>query len=159
MSFKDRRRKTLQQGGTFGRYLPTSNGTGHLVYINKGTLFAVPLDPDKLEVRGTPTPLLPEVAYNAATGFSQLDFSRTGTLVYQSGGAAGLFTVQWMDAAGKTQPLLSKTGFVGHPSLSPDGQRLALTITERSTDVWVYDWHRDTMTRLTFGGGSNDFPV
>lgn len=40
MSLADRRRRTLQRGGTFGRYLPGSNGTGHLVYIDKGTLFA-----------------------------------------------------------------------------------------------------------------------
>jgi hypothetical protein len=38
----DHHRKTLQRGGTFGRYLPASNGNGYLVYINKGTLFAVP---------------------------------------------------------------------------------------------------------------------
>jgi eukaryotic-like serine/threonine-protein kinase len=33
------------------------------------------------------------------------------------------------------------------PSLSPDGTRLAIA----SSDVWVYEWQRDTMTRLTFG--------
>src|SRR5207237_10639524 len=57
ISFKDHRRKALLRGGTYGRYLPTSNGpssrgAGHLVYINKGTLFAVPFDPDHLSVRG-----------------------------------------------------------------------------------------------------------
>ena len=40
MSLTDRRRKTLQRGGTFGRYLPS----GHLAYVNRGTLFAVPFD-------------------------------------------------------------------------------------------------------------------
>jgi WD40-like Beta Propeller Repeat len=45
MSLRDRRRKTLQRGGTWGRYLRN----GHLVYINNGTLFAVPFDPDRLE--------------------------------------------------------------------------------------------------------------
>ena len=48
---EDHHPKTLVRGGTFGRYLPSSNGTGRLVYINNGTLFAVPFDPDKLEVR------------------------------------------------------------------------------------------------------------
>ena len=43
----------------------------------------------------------------------------------------------------------------GRPSLSPDGQRLALEVTEGSgTDIWVYDWQRDTMTRLTFSGSN-----
>jgi Tol biopolymer transport system component len=34
-----------------------------------------------------------------------------------------------------------------------------LTVAEGSNqDIWVYEWQRDTMTRLTFGGG-NDFPI
>lgn len=56
MTLADHRRKTLQRRGAFGRYLRASQGTGHLVYINKGTLFAMPLDPDTLGVRGTPSP-------------------------------------------------------------------------------------------------------
>ena len=36
MSLADHRRKTLVRGGTFGRYLPS----GHLVYVNTGTLFS-----------------------------------------------------------------------------------------------------------------------
>ena len=47
--------------------------------------------------------------------------------------------------------------------LSPDGKRLAMTVTEGGNqDVWVYDPQRDAMTRLTFGAGSyaaSDFGV
>ena len=153
VSLVDRRRKTLQRGGTFGRYLPGSNGMGHLVYVNKGTLFAVPFDPDKLEVRGTPSPVLEEVAYSSANGSAQFDFSQNGTLVYRSGGAGGdsLYTVQWLDSGGKTQPLLAKPGIYGRPSVSPDGQRVALDVTDAAgQNIWGYDWKRDAMTRLTF---------
>ena len=154
MSLADHHRKTLVRGGTFGRYLPS----GHLVYVNRGTLFAVPFDPDRLEVRGTPAPVLDQVGYNTAQGSAQFDFSQTGTLIYRSGGAGGgLFTVAWLDGAGKTQPLLAKPGNYLRPSMSPDGQRLALEVSEGSgTDIWVYDWQRDTMTRLTFTGNAND---
>jgi len=34
--------------------------------------------------------------------------------------------VQWLDGAGKIQPLLAKPGRYQEPSLSPDGSRLAL---------------------------------
>jgi eukaryotic-like serine/threonine-protein kinase len=131
-----------------------------LVYINQGTLFAVPFDPEKLEVRGTPSPVLEQVAYSALLGSAQFDFSQNGTLVYRSGGAGGgLFTVTWLDSAGKIQPLLAKPGAYGRPRLSPDGQRLALEVTEGSaSDIWVYDWQRDTMTRLTFNV-TDDSPV
>jgi serine/threonine-protein kinase len=152
MSLSDHRRKTLIRGGTFGRYVPS----GHLVYINGGTLFAVPFDLARLEARGTPVPVLEEVAYSSALGFAQLDFSRAGTLIYRSGGAeGGRVTVQWMDSTGKTQPLLAKPGFYLRPRLSPDGSRLAMDITEGpNQDIWVYDWQRSGMTRLTFDGSN-----
>jgi Tol biopolymer transport system component len=152
MSLADHRRKTLQRGGTYGRYLPS----GHLVFINRGTLFAVPFDLATLEVHGTPAPVLSEVAYSTTSGAALLDFSRTGTLVYRTGEGTGQLIVKWLDAAGKMQPLLGKAGPYLQLRLSPDGQRLALNTPE---DVWVYEWQRDTMTRLTFGGGTNDVPV
>jgi len=153
MSLADHRRKTLVQGGTFGRYLLS----GHLVYVNRGTLFAVPFDVDRLEVHGTPAPVLDQVGYTVGVGSAQLDFSQAGTLVYRRGGAgSGLLTVAWLDSSGRMQPLLAKPGPYGRPSMSPDGQRLALEVSEESgTDIWVYDWQRDTMTRLTFTGKSS----
>jgi serine/threonine protein kinase/Tol biopolymer transport system component len=156
MSLADRRTKTLVRGGTFGRYLPS----GHLIYVNRGTLFAAPFDVDRLEVHGTPAPVLDQIGYNAVQGSAQLDFSQTGTLIYRSGDTGGgLITVAWLDGAGKAQPLLAKPGAYGRFSLSPDGQRLALEVSDASgTDIWVYDWQRDTMTRLTFSG-NNQFPV
>jgi serine/threonine-protein kinase len=150
MSLTDHRRKTLVRGGAYGRYLPS----GHLVYVNRGTLFAVPFDVERLEVHGTPAPVLDQVGYNAADGSAQLDFSQSGTLIYRSGGAGGtLLTVAWLDGAGKAQPLLAKPGVYALPSMSPDGQRLALGVRDGSdTDIWLYDWQRDSMTRLTFTG-------
>jgi DNA-binding winged helix-turn-helix (wHTH) protein/Tol biopolymer transport system component len=148
VSLKHGRRKTLVRGGTWGRYLPS----GHLVYISQGTLFAVPFDADRLEVHGSPTPVLENVAYRADKGSAQIDFSRTGTLVYQSSKAGvGLVTIQWLDESGNSRPLLPVPGNYLSPTLSPDGTRLALT---SAGDIWVYELGRGKMmTRLTFGGG------
>jgi Tol biopolymer transport system component/tRNA A-37 threonylcarbamoyl transferase component Bud32 len=148
ISLADHSRKTLVRGGTFGRYLPS----GHLVYVNGGTLFAVPFDVDRLEVHGTPAPVLDRVDYNSAQGSAQLDFSRNGTLIYRSGGAGGgLLTVAWLDGAGKSRSLITKPGHYGRPSVSPDGQRLVIEVTEGSgEDIWLDDWQRDTLTRVTF---------
>jgi serine/threonine protein kinase len=142
ISLPDHSRKTLVRGGMFGRYLRS----GHLVYVSRGTLFAVPFDLERLEVRGAPVPVLEGVGSSETYGSAQLAFSQTGTVVYGSVGEGGLRTVQWLDATGKTQPLLAKSGSYLRPSLSPDGTRLAIA----SSDIWVYDWQRDTMTRLTF---------
>src|ERR1700736_1093957 len=96
-----------QRGGYSGRYLPS----GHLVYIHQGTLFAVGFDLDRLEVRGTPAPLLEDVAGNTDDGGGQYDAARDGTLVYLSGKSLNAnWLVAWMDGTGKTQPLLAVPG-------------------------------------------------
>jgi len=157
MTLADHHWKTVARGATSPRYLAASNGAGYLVYTNKSTLFAVPFDLEKLETRGTAVPILDDVAYGA-NGLGQLDFSRTGTLVYRkSGEDTGLLTIAWIEGAGKTEPLLAKPGVYGRPILSPDGQRLALEVTKGpGKDIWAYDWQRDTMTRLTFSGDVNN---
>lgn len=103
------------------------------------------------EVHGTPVPVLDDVAYSAAYGSAQIDFSMTGTLVYRSNKVGGgLVTVRWLDGSGNEQPLLPIPGNYLSPTLSPEGDRLALT---SAGDIWVYELRRGSMTRLTFGGG------
>ena len=135
------------------------------MYVNKGTLFAAAFDPAALEVQGTPMPVLDHVAYSATFGGAQFSFSGgpsdLGTMLYRSGRAAGdeMRTVHWLDSAGKTQPLLAKPGPYRAPHLSPDGQRLAFSMTNGSSqDIWIYEWRRDTMTRLTFGTVGSGLP-
>ena len=154
VSLVDRRRKTLVKGGTFPRYLPS----GHLVYIKKGTLFAIPFDLDRLETRGTAIPVL-EAVSRTGVGAAQFDFSRSGTMVYRTGGGGetGMMTVQWLDGTtGKKEPMWAKPGIYTAPHLSPDGKRLALGVNEGGReDVWVYDRQRAAMERLTLSGGRN----
>ena len=147
ISLVDGTRTTLVRGGTFGRYL----ASGHLVYVNGGTLFAVPFDPGTLTVGGIAVPVLEEVAYSTADGSAQFDFSQTGMFTYRTAGRAELFTVQWLDDKGTTQPLLEKPATYTRPRVSPDGQRLAIGL---DGDTWVYQWAEDTLTRVTFEGGS-----
>ncbi len=154
VSLKDHRRKTvLGYAGMYPRYLPG----GHLVYVTKGTLFAIPFDLERLEVRGAAT-LLEEVSSNPNLGSVQLDFSRSGTLVLRSGGTEGLRTMQWLDGAGRTEPLGIEPAYYLYPHFSPDGGRLAYAVSQgSSSDVWIYDWRRGSKTRLTHGW--NSYPV
>jgi len=163
LTLADHRRKIVARGGASPRYLATSGGVGHLVYVNKATLFAIPFDLDKLETRGTAVPVLEDVAYLSQLGTGQFAFSRTGTMVYRrsNGGASAIMaTLHWVDPTGKKEALLAKPGIYANPSLSPDGKRVALMIGEgASSDVWIYDPQRDAMTRLTFGGGEYLYPI
>jgi serine/threonine-protein kinase len=160
MSFENGMTKTLVAGAYFGRYLPENGTHGYLVYLHQGVLFGAAFDPDRLEVQGTPVPLLEDVAADPTQGGGQFDFSAApsghGTLVYLAGkGAAQTWPVVWLDSSGKMQPLIATSSTYTLPSFSPDGRRLALDMSSgNGTDIYVYELERETMTRLTFGGHS-----
>jgi serine/threonine-protein kinase len=143
----------LVQGGVTPRYA----ASGHLLYTNQATMFAIPFDIDKLETRGTAVSVLDDVAYDTVANGAQFDVSRSGTLVYRrsSGVASAMMRVQWLDAAGKQESLLGNPRtYAGTPHVSPDGRRVAITIRDGANqDVWVFDPQREAMTRLTHGGG------
>ena len=75
MSLKTGEIKILVRGGYFGRYLPTGDATGHLVYVHEGVLFAVPFDPARLELRGAAVPMLEDLAADPSSGAGQFSFS------------------------------------------------------------------------------------
>jgi Tol biopolymer transport system component len=150
-------RKILQRGGSYARYLPS----GHMVYMQEDTLFAVPFDLNRLEVTGQAAPILEGVANYTNSLGAQFSFSDTGNLVYVAGhSAAQVVSIYWMDREGKFTPLRETPGVFRNPAFSPDGKRLALEINDgKRSDVWVYEWERDTLTRLTFAGNNNISPA
>ena len=91
-------------------------------------------------------------ALSNTNGAAQFTVSDTGTAAYVSGATAtNAAPIAWLDQSGKTQPLRSTPADWSSPSFSPDGSRLAMDISDGTqADVWVYDWARDTLSRLTF---------
>ncbi len=163
LTLADRRRNVLVRGATSPHYLPLSSDTGYLLYVKRAALFAVPFNPNKLELLGYAVPILDDVAYQSTSGIGQFDVSRNGTLVYRKAGggaSATMTTLQWVDPNGKKKSVRDKADDYGSPSISPDGKQVAMEVTKTgSTDIWVYDTQRDTMTRLTFGGTNYRFPL
>ena len=150
-------RKTLRKEAVFARYVPS----GHLIYVQEGSLFAAPMSVARLELTGPPALVLDDVFYGPGTGDALVSFSRTGTLAYVKGKEPQpLLAVYWMNSKGKLQSLISKPGNYSGPRLSPDGTRLADALTERdNTYIWVYDLTSGNRTRLTFDPGVEEAPV
>jgi serine/threonine-protein kinase len=150
-------RKVVQRDGFHARYV----ASGHLVYMHEGMLFAAPFDLARLERSGQPVPVLEGVA--AAVGFAgaQFAFSDRGTLVFLPGQSVGAeVSLQLMAREGQPRPLRAVPRSYRNIRFSPDGQKLAVDIREgRNADVWVYEWERDTLSRLTFDPAADQWPV
>ncbi|MGD1093229.1 MAG: protein kinase [Bryobacteraceae bacterium] len=161
VSLKTGETKILVRGGYFGRYLQTGDATGHLVYVHEGVLFGAPFDPAKRELRGTAVPISEDLEGDPNSGAGQFGFSNTGNFVYRAGKvSAQSWPVSWLDNSGKTQPLIITPGFFASPRFSPDGQRVALSqIAGSNQGIFVYDWRRDTMSRLTPETQQTRFPT
>lgn len=150
ITFATGKRRTLARGGTFGRLLPGP----FLTYINQGTLFAMPANPESGEPRGAAIPLLEGVSYSSTFGYADLDFAQTGLFVYRKDQGGGTVAVAWLDSKGHAAPLLKKPGHFLWPRLHTDGNRLALSATESGeSKIAIYDISSGQFTQLSSPSG------
>jgi Tol biopolymer transport system component/tRNA A-37 threonylcarbamoyl transferase component Bud32 len=152
-------RKVLVRGAYYGRYL----ASGHLAYVNDGKLFAARFDIDRLELTGPSAPVLEGAAANMPVGAAEIAFSDAGTVAYLPMSdrldylAAEL---DWMDRSGKTRPLRTTPVRWLNPRFASDGRRLAFDLFDGTQqDVWIYEWARDALTRLTFDPAADNASV
>jgi dipeptidyl aminopeptidase/acylaminoacyl peptidase len=122
-------------------------------------LRAVRFDPERLEVVGDPFPVLEAVNQKPSLA-ANFSISMNGTLVYNpNSGTTAQRVLTWVDRDGRATTLPLPAATYNAPSLSPDGKRLALAITDESgTNIWVYDIEHGTLGKRTFGG-DNMFPI
>ena len=130
--------------------------SGQLVVVRPdGSIVAVPFDEDKMQVTGTPVPVLTGVA--TYTYLSNIDISDEGTLVYFAGAPLDVHErvrPMWVTREGRMSAVDSgwefSRPFNGGLSLSPDGHRLALAIAgEQSADIWIKQLDHGPLSRLT----------
>ena len=151
-------RRVLLRDAADARYIPS----GHLVFLRRGVLFAVPFDPQRVQLRGAEVPVLETVAQaltgvnnGDVTGAGQFAVSSTGVLAWVPGSAVqhaarALVTV---DRAGRVTRLSAPERTYGGLHLSPDGRRLAFSIPGVSdVGLWVYDLERAALTQVIRDG-------
>jgi serine/threonine-protein kinase len=138
-------RKTLLVHGNSPRYV----ASGHIVYAGRSsqsgvvTLHAIPFDPSKLEITGHSALLADSVLFTTGLQSAQFDLSRDGLLLYVASQGAGVDTLLWLNASGRTQRIeFIPPGRYGLPALSPDGRHLGLTISGDSLFTLLVDLDR-----------------
>jgi serine/threonine protein kinase len=137
-------RPVLQQGSGHVAY-----ASGFLLYCRGTTLVAQAFDPNRGQVTGTARPIAEQIGQGALYSF--FDLSQNGVLVYQPSTRAPTETrLAWFDRSGK------RLAFIGVPAvhfdvrLSPDARKLASSVGNPKSEMWVDDLGRGVRMRLTF---------
>jgi serine/threonine protein kinase len=136
--------------GIYARYV----ASGHLLVVTAdGKLLAVPFDPVKVELKGSPVAILEGLR----SGPFEVNFavSNNGTFVYATGGSSASTSAYWVTREGATTPVDSgwdPQGLLNSVALSPDGKTLAVGLLRGAdNDVWVKQLPNGPFSRITFG--------
>ena len=151
--------KLILRGGLDAVYAPP----GYLLFVRDGALIAERFDATNMRLTGEAVPLA-EAQDVAVSGISKrglFNVSESGSLVYMGLPSGGTRRILWYDRSGKQLAETGTPGWLGTPSLSPDGDKLAVTESDPSNaeaDIWVYDLSRGIKTRVTFSRTENIAP-
>jgi eukaryotic-like serine/threonine-protein kinase len=135
---------------------PKYAASGHLLFVQGGTLMAVPFDASRASVTGAAVPMVENVVEVPFTLVAQYSVSAKGSLAYVPGGIQGGRRLVWVSRNGTEQPLAIPPHAYDSPRISPDGKRIAVSI---GGQIWLCDLSRGTLTRFTFDGNANNRPV
>jgi len=152
LSVKTGKLRIVVEGGGNAHYL----STGHLVYARGATLIAAPFDVRTATVTGPAVTLIENVR-TEEWGAAQFTLARDGTLVYVSGGPAWIGRLVWTDRTGAITPIAAPPHAYQQFALSPDGQRIALEISEATREIYLFEFARGGLIRFT-NAGANESP-
>ncbi len=122
---------------------------GYLAYAREGTLIAQPFDERSGRLHGEPIPIVDGISYFMGIGTAGFSFSQNGILVYTTASPASRVT--WLGRDGKASGPLGPPSVIESFRISPDGSRVAMSVTEHRTgagDIWLFDRGRGIPTRL-----------
>jgi eukaryotic-like serine/threonine-protein kinase len=127
---------------------------GALLYLDEQkALRAVPLDPEKGLVGGEPRVIVDAVGFQPSVYWGAFAVALNGTVIYSATAEAAQSVLTWYDGAGKELGRVGEAGVQANPTLSPDGNRVTVDITDlksNNTDVWIDELNKGTSTRFTF---------
>jgi serine/threonine protein kinase len=132
---------------------------GFLLFSHGDQLMAQRFDPAKGELSGDPQTVSSGVLSDVSTWHTSASGSDNRLLIFGNGTSGGVQLV-WMDRSGKQVGVAADNlQNLQYARLSPEGNRVALTMDSGMNDLWSLDLARGVRTRLTFGPTGNTFSV
>ena len=128
--------------------------SNHLFYANdERQLVGVGFDTSNATISGRTSVLADSVGFQPSTYWTDLSVAGNGTVVYNSTTGAALSVLAWIDRAGKELGTIGLPAVMYNPTLSPDGSRVAVDISDQkanNVDIWLESTAGVGLTRFTF---------
>jgi Tol biopolymer transport system component len=153
VSLADRKVDVIAENG----WAPVWAPTGHVLFNEGESIFAVPFDAARLKMTGPSFPVLTNLRTRFSVQTRTFAVAPDGTLAYlplETRGE-GQWSLAWVDRQGRETPIGDIGVQTDTPRLSPDGRRVAFRKPAPNCDVWTYDLLRGTSTRLTLEGDNH----
>jgi eukaryotic-like serine/threonine-protein kinase len=127
---------------------------GRLFYMDdQKALRVAAFDEAKGAVTGDPRVVVDTVGYQPSVYWAAFVVAENGTVVYSKTAEAAQSVLTWYSKAGKVLGRVGEPGVQANPTLSPDGNRVTVDITDlkaNNLDVWIEDLNKGASTRFTF---------
>ncbi len=134
--------------------------SGYLLFHEQNALMAQKFDPARAKLSGEPLAVANDVQHDSGTFHTVFTVAESGVLLYEPGMENGIgdTDVLWVDRSGKVLGHVAERAGYRGGALSPDGKRLAMSMGNPKSDIWVLDLAHGTRTRLTFDDATHVMP-
>ena len=129
--------------------------SGHLVFARGQTLLAAPFDVTRLAVTGPAVVVVDAIYTFPNDGSAGYAVSQDGLLSYVPAIQREGRRLAWLGTNAAVDPLPTDPRGFWRPTVSPDGARIAVEVTEgERRDIWICDVKTGALNRLTSDGAS-----
>jgi Tol biopolymer transport system component len=116
-------------------------------------LVSVAFDASSGTVSGSTNVVANVVGFQPSTYWSAFAVAQNGTLIYNTSIGAAQSALTWMDRSGKELGRVGDPAIMDNPTLSPDGSRVAVDISDEkanNVDIWIESTTGAGNSRFTF---------
>jgi len=116
-------------------------------------LVSIPFDVSAGTVSGSATVVANAVGFQPSTYWAAFANAQNGTVIYNTEVGAAQSALTWIDRSGKELGRINDPAIMDNPTLSPDGTRVALDISDEkanNVDIWIESTAGAGNSRFTF---------